>query len=124
MYWKTSQKRKVHQRAINKIVRNLNQTIEQDELWKGRYCVRQYKSWWISYQEEPTYHFLCTQFIFYDKKTNKTFVTDIKSVNTWMFLHGFKLWQAMNDFIINSGVWEEDPRPTRENTQNFRKIVI
>ena len=120
----TSQNRKNHQRAINKLMRLLNKNIENDLLWKGRYCVRQYRAWWRPYWEEPNYYIFLVQFIFYDKKTHKTYVTDIKSANDWLFWNGHKLWREMNDFILNSEVWEEKPHPTYENTPDFRNIII
>lgn len=124
MSWKTSQNRKVHQRALNTLARKINKNIENDPMWKGRYCVRQYRSWWQPYWEEPDYYVFYSQFILYDKKTHKTYLTNIKSANDWLFAHGYKLWREMNDFILNSGVWEENPRPTYENTPDFRNIII
>ena len=124
MNWKTSQNRKNHQRALNILARKINKNVKDDPMWKGRYCVRQYKSWWHAYCEEPNYYVLYAQFIFYDKKTNKTYLTDIKSANDWQFLGGYKLWQEMNDFILDSGVWQENPRPTYENTPDFRNVAI
>jgi len=120
----TSQNRKKHQRALNALARKINKNIENDQLWKGRYCVRQYRAWWRSCWEEPDYYRFFAQFIFYDKKTHKTYITDIKSGNDWLFWNGHKLWREMNDFILDSGVWEENPRPTYENTTNFRGIGI
>ena len=124
MSWKTSQNRKNHQRAINKTMRVLNKNIENDPLWKGRYCVRQYRGWWKPDWEEPNYYIFYAQFIFYDKKTHKTYLTGIKSANDWLFGYGHKLWLEMNDFILESGVWEENPRPTYKNTPDFRNIII
>ena len=65
-----------------------------------------------------------TKFIFHDKKTHKTYITDVKFGNDWLFWDGHKLWREMNDFILDSGVWEENPRPTYENTPDFRNIII
>lgn len=124
MYLKTSQKRKVYQRAINHLMRDINKNVYNDPMWKGRYVVRQYKAWWRPYPEEPDYYVFYTQFIFYDKKTRKTYLTSIKSANDWLFARGYKLWREMNDFILNSEVWQENPRPTYENTPDFRNIVI
>ena len=121
---KTSQNQKNHQRALNKLVRVINKNIYNDPLWKGRFEIRQYKAWWRPYWEEPDYYVFYAQFIFYDKKTKKTYLTDIKSANDWQFLGGYKLWLEMNDFILNSGFWEEKPRPTYENAPNFRDIAI
>ena len=124
MYWKTSQNRKVHQRALNTLMRKINKNVENDLMWKGRYCVRQYRYWWLPYWEEPDYYVFYAQFIFYDKKTHKTHLTDIKSATDWSSGHGYKLWCEMNDFILDSGVWEEEPKPTYENTPDFRSIII
>ena len=124
MGWKTSQNRKVYQRAINRLMRKLNTNIKNDPLWKGRYCVRQYRCWWRPYWEEPDYYVFYSQFILYDKKTHRTHLTDIKSANDWLFGYGYKLWREMNDFIIDSGVWAETPRPTHKNTPDFRNIII
>ena len=124
MYWKTSQSRKTHQRASNKTMRIINKDVENDPLWKGRYCIRQYKAWWRPYWEEQDYYIFYIQFILYDKKTHKTYITDIKSSNDWLFFSGYKVWREMNDFILDSGVWQEEPRPTYENTPDFRNIII
>ena len=124
MNWKISQNRKNHQRALNTLARKINKNVKEDPMWKGRYCVRQYKSWWRTYCEEPNYYVFYAQFIFYDKKTNKTYLTDIKSANDWQFLGGYKLWREMNDFILDSGVWQEEPRITYENTPDFRNVAI
>ena len=124
MSWKTSQNRKVHQRALNALARKINKNVENDSMWKGRYCVRQYRSWWQPDWGEPSYYVFYSQFILYDKKTHKTRFTHIQSANDWLFAHGYKLWREMNDFIIDSGVWKENPQPTCENTPNFRNITV
>lgn len=120
----TSQNRKNHQRAINKIMRSINKNIVNDPLWKGRYCVRQYRSWWRRYWEEPNYYVFYAQFIFHDKKTHKIYITNTRSANDWLFLNGYKLWMEMNDFILDSGVWQENPRPTYETAPDYRKVEV
>jgi len=124
MSWKISQNRKVHQRAINKLMRNINQNIYNDPLWKGRYYIRQYKCWWSRDWEDPTYYRFIVQFILYDRKTNLNYLTCLRTSNDWLFLNGYKLWREMNDFILDSRVWEENPRPTYENTPDFRNNII
>lgn len=44
IYWLTSQNKKRHQRAINKLVREMNRNLERDELWCGRFMIRQDES--------------------------------------------------------------------------------
>ena len=78
----------------------------------------------VDYKRFFTYRLDTTTVICYDKKTHKTYLTNIKSANDWLFAHGYKLWREMNDFILDSGVWEENPRPTYENTSDFRNIII
>lgn len=124
MNWKTSQNRKVHQRALNALMRKINKNIENDPLLKGRYCIRQYRSWWRPYWEERDYYVFYAQFILYDKKKHITYRTDIRSANDWQLLYGCKLWLEMNDFILNSRIWEENPRPAYENTPDFRNVII
>ena len=120
----TSQNRKKYQRALNSAARKINKNVKNDPLWKGRYCMRQYRAWWRPYWEEQDYYVFYAQFIFYDKKTKKTYLTDIKSASDWLFLEGWKLWLEMNDFIINSGVWEEVPRPTYETAPDYRNVDV
>ena len=124
MNWKTSQNRKNHQRALNALARKINKDVRDDPMWKGRYYVRQYRSWWRPYWEEPDYYVFYAQFILYDKKTRKTYLTGIKSANDWQFLGGYKLWREMNDFILDSGVWQEEPHITYENTPDFRNVMV
>ena len=50
--WLTSMNQKRHQRAINRLVRDLNKNLEQDDLWLGRFVVRQIESpQWIRYED-------------------------------------------------------------------------
>ena len=39
--WMTSFNRKKHQRRMNKYVRELNKNIANDDLWRGRFVIRQ-----------------------------------------------------------------------------------
>ena len=43
-HWLTSMDKKKHQRAINRAVRSFNKQLEQDNLWLGRFMVRQYEN--------------------------------------------------------------------------------
>lgn len=49
--WRHSSNRKVHQRAVNRVIRWVNETIERDELWRGRFFIRQYESRFIRYED-------------------------------------------------------------------------
>ena len=41
MYWLTSFNRKKHQRRMNRFVRAINKNIANDDLWRGRFVVKQ-----------------------------------------------------------------------------------
>ena len=49
--WLTSQNRKVHQRAMNKLIRDMNNNIKNDDLWLGRFYAKQIDSDWQLYKD-------------------------------------------------------------------------
>ncbi len=108
--WLSSKNRKRHQRAINQMIRMINENVKNDELWQGRFYVRQIDARWHTYEDKSGAElFVVLQFI--DKKTgiSKTYCD---TVNHWRYFNGSHLWWAMNNFIINDvQVWEEDPKP-------------
>lgn len=117
--WKTSQNRKVHQRALNKMVRALNQNIAADSLWRGRFVMRQ------SYAARlHRYHPLMVVLSMYDKKTGKRydFFDDSNSLISW---NGWRLWEKMNWFITEyCNVWAEDPGPSIDNAPDYTKVPL
>ena len=118
----TSKRRKKHQRAINHLLKNINNNIKNDPLWKGRYCVRQVAAQWYEYEDKSGAE-LWVRLRFYDKKTNNTYdVAD--TVNHWCSFNGYHLFMEINQFIIDSGVWQEEPHPTYENTPDYRDVKV
>ena len=108
------------QRKVNKIVRKLNKQIEDDELWKGRFYVRQVNRYMKPYDDRSGIDnaFL---FRFYDRKTGKNALS--KDWYSYYVLSTFcKLALGMNDFIVNvCKVWEEEPKPSVDNAVDYRK---
>lgn len=106
--WLTSQNRKVHQRAMNRLVRKMNKHIENDDLWLGRFYAKQIASSWHPY-EDGSGADLFVRLRFIDKKTKCTYDTGWKSVHYWSF--GARLYWTMNWFIVEyCDVWRnEDP---------------
>ena len=96
--WLSSRNRKRQQRAMNHMVSLLNKSIEVDDLWKGRFYVRQVSAQWHPYPDGSGADlFVVLKFI--DKKTGSTcLVAD--TVNHWRYFNGSSLWWEMNDFII------------------------
>ena len=117
-----SMNRKKHQRAVNRIVRGLNKSIENDDLWRGRFVCRQKEACFAIY-EDYSGATLIVRLRFYDKKTGITadYFTD-SEVLTGLFGANRLFWE-MNDFIVNTcDVWrKEDPR---QDKTDYRKIKI
>jgi hypothetical protein len=117
--WLTTKKRKVHQRAMNKIVRNLNKSIEQDSLWLGRFYARQIAAEFVEYEDGSGAE-LYVRFRFVDRKTSVTYDTTWYSVNHLRYCS--MLFWEMNDFIIHKvKVWENE-KPYGEATLDCNTI--
>ena len=125
-YWLTSHSKKRHQRAMNKLMRQLNKNIEQDDLWSGRFIVRQRDAWWQQYEDRSGWELYVT-LKFIDRCTGRYFVHN-NSVNHWRWGNGSSLWRAMNDFIVERcNVWDEelartDRQAWREYNATKRKV--
>jgi len=123
MKWLTSKNKKRHQREINRLVRDLNKNIEQDDLWYGRFYMRQvYSPQWHLYEDgsgaEYFVHLECV-----DKCTGRTFLK-ADTVNHWRGAtgNGWRLWEFMNWFIVeHCNVWNEPLARGRENRDKWRE---
>ena len=99
-------KRKKYQRAMNKIIRDMNKDIKEDWLWNGRFVLTQTESYFFPYEDHSGGNFIaritCT-----DMKTGKKETKFFDNYNTVYYL--FK-W--VNDCITQYWpVWEENPGP-------------
>ena len=115
-----NKRREKLQRQVNKKVKNMNIDVRKDPLWKGRYFARQIRANFHEF-EDGSGVMMNFALRFFDRKTKNfkdyyfhTFTGGVDWLN-WDF------FEAMNEFIINSGVWEESPRPTYNNTPDYRK---
>ena len=116
--WMTSFNRKKHQRRMNKYVRELNKNIANDDLWRGRFVIRQEGNpgFYIyedkSGAEMPHVHLVIT-----DLKTGDRYdrwSTD----NDWCHFNGSRIWEFANKAITEIfDVWRigNDPRDNRNN---------
>jgi hypothetical protein len=117
--WKTTTNVKKIQRHVNSIVRAMNKNIYNDELWKGRFYVRQTKR---RVEKEDDWVYVRFEMEFVDRQTGKTKKyyydkSDMLGTSTWKF------FQDVNDFIVEvCDVWREDPRPNRETSIDYRKV--
>lgn len=104
MGWKTSQKRKVHQRQINHYVRMMNQNLKNDPLWQGRFEVRQVGPTSFFHYDDHSGAALIVTLQIIDKVTGD-YVNATKSVNEWCWYNGTDIWWFVNNTIIK---WREE----------------
>lgn len=128
-YWLTSMDRKTHQRAINRAVRAFNKRLEQDDLWLGRFVVRQYEDspQWCRYKDGSGAE-LWVKLKFIDRATGRYYVGS-HSVNEWCSFNGSRIWRIMNWLITEHwDIWQEDFAQERnydawrEYNKNIRKV--
>lgn len=98
--WKTSLKRKVHQRYINKYVRLMNKNLRNDPLWQGRFVVNQIgsPSFFVYPDKSGAEYYITLQVL--DRETGKT-ISKTKTSNDWCSWNGSDLWWFVNDAIID-----------------------
>lgn len=107
--WLTSMDRKTHQRAINRAVHAFNKRLEQDDLWLGRFVVRQYEDspQWRKYEDDSGAE-LWVKLKFIDRATGRYYVGN-HTVNEWRSFNGSRIWCIMNWLITEHwDIWQED----------------
>lgn len=117
--WMLTTKPKKIQRRINSVLRAMNQNIERDELWLGRFYCRQ-KS--ISYikSEDKSYLYAHIAVEFIDRKSGKRMLKYFHKED--FMITSWRLWETMNNFIVDyCEVWKENPRPSINNPWDYRK---
>lgn len=114
-YSMKSHNRRVHQRWLNRFIRNINKNIENDPLWLGRFKVEQ-KATRMEWFEDKSGGLMYCHLQFRDKKTGKIkdWYTDCLDIRWNMLL-------KMNDFIVNDcAVWENE-HPYKE-VRDYRNV--
>lgn len=114
--------RKHLQRKLNKIVKNMNEAIVQDNLWRGRFELRQMESSYYPY-EDGSGGELVVRLRALDKKTNEFCDYFMEYFNSSTF-GPYKVSRIMNDFIVEyCKVWEVDGRESLYNDNvDYTKI--
>lgn len=117
--------RKKLQRRINSIVRDCNKNIARDDLWKGRFCVRQLYSQYQWYEDNSGATF-AVMLDFFDKKTKQHMTKAIhmsganyndESAAYWNRHVGYDIFRTMNDFIVEwVDAWNEEVSPRDDKT--------
>lgn len=103
-------RRKKYQRSLNHLVRAINRNIANDDLWLGRFELRQKDA---SYEEFEDHSggVLYVNIRVYDKATGyfKDYRMDFAP---YYMSNGWHLWEIANKFITEDcGVWKSNPRP-------------
>ena len=130
MRWLTSMNKKRHQREINRLIREANKSIEKDDLWHGRFCIKQVESpqWHVYEDKSGAEYFVHLKFI--DKCTGRYWI-QAETVNHWRgsFGNGWRIWDKMNWFIVeHCNVWDESLAKARnydawrEYNRTVRKV--
>ena len=97
--------RKKAQHVINKNIRLLNKGIESDDLWRGRFIMRQIDARWSPFDDGSGGR-LFTTIMMVDKRTGQT-----KRVWLDNYDSPWNYFSAINDFIVKDcAVWEKEGR--------------
>ena len=116
-----NQKKKALRQLVRKI-KIINRTIENDNLWRGRFCVR-LKRVEYRYYSDNSGIYLIYWYNMIDKKTG------FKMLYQDIFLPGyygnmFDMTMEMNDFIVKfCNVWE-NPEEIKNDKTDYRKVRV
>lgn len=112
--------RKKAQHTINKNIRIINRNIEEDNLWRGRFIMRQINARWSAFEDGSGGELFATV-LMVDKRTGQT-----KTVYFDNYDHPWRYFQAMNNFIVDDcAVWEKEGRNFLYNDEtDYTKINI
>lgn len=103
----TSKYRRKHQRALNRLMRQVNRNIKEDTLWRGRFVVRSGKNDFYKYFDNSGYE-LYVELIYRDKKTGMEWHRH-HTLDRYRFCQGALIWREMNDFIVEVvDVWQKE----------------
>lgn len=100
--------RKKRQRRFVRYLRQINDNVKNDDLWRGRFEMRQVGAEWIMHgfrgitsdgrEFFDSYGILIAKVKIKDKLTGKT-EEYVVNTNSTDVLEGYDLWRLMNDFI-------------------------
>ena len=109
MHKRSVYNRKKYQRDMNKIVRKMNKSIQDDWLWNGRFYIRQTGAWFHPYSDHSGALFEAILECV-DRKTGKK--TE-KVFDNYSMSFNFYLW--VNECITEIfKVWDEVPNPNEQ----------
>ena len=114
---------KYHKGAM-KMIRQLNKSIVNDELWRGRFVAMAKEEQWVRFSDNSG-GILVILVRMYDKKTKQ--YRDYR----WEYAPYFhtNAWHLSmdigNTFVVEDiNVWEEDPKPDIHNVIDYTKVKM
>ena len=115
--------RKNYQRKLNKIIKNINKNIENDELWNGRFIFFQHSAEFEIFPDKSG-GLLYVIIRAYDKKTGyyKDYFCDYAPYLD--LFYGRISLDVVNHFIVEDlKVWGEEIDPRDDKTKYYNKKV-
>ena len=102
-------KRKKYQRALNKIMRAFNKSVQNDWLWNGRFVMRQQCAYCLPFEDKSgvMFHFVL------ELKDMKTGFIETNMFDNYDA--DWAIWEWANQCITEYWkVWDEDPNPNEQ----------
>lgn len=114
--------RKATQRELTSFLRTANKLLEKDNLWRGRFVVRQIMSDWEQFDDNSG-GLLWSVIRVYDKKTGDYRDYTLESLKGLHFTFSHLMCQIINKFITeDSDTWYiEDPY---KDKTDYNKIKV
>ena len=109
------------QRQVNTIIKSFNQNILKDELWKGRFIIRQIQRYDMRWYDGSGYisNYL---FEFKDLKTGRTEKSPFYQIYHNDDFFAYNVFKKLNNFIVMTcNVWSEEPAPSIKDTTVYRE---
>ena len=111
-------------RKVNQVARKINKQIEEDNIWRGRFVLRQLKKRLEIYPDGSRMSYY--KYRLYDKKTGE--YADSCWFSEFQILNSYCLWDFANNAIVETfKVWEYDEynpnHPFRDQT-NYLKVPL
>lgn len=114
-YSMKSLKRRNHQHWFNQYCRYVNKSIENDDLWLGRFYISQ-ASTCMEWFDDKSGGLMYAEIVMHDRKTGIVVTHWYSGLDM-----DWKFWLDFNNFIIKDcKVWEEQPDP-RDNRIDYRR---
>ena len=116
---------KKEQRRVNKTIKDWNKSLNKDNLWQGRFQLRQVARYVARYEDGSGFE-IHYDVAIADKKSGNYIVV---RASQWQIERGWRFWSQVNNFIIEDiKVWDEVPSPRdkkfiRDYTKEPLKLV-